>query len=122
MRLASLRGQPVATQHTTFGYLWDWLGMKVVADLEPTPGLSPTPGHLQGLLQRLRPAPPGAVVISGYQDPRPGRWLTGQLAAAGGPRVTLLVLPATVPDDAAEAGLVAWVDGLLVELLGAARR
>lgn len=118
---APLRGQPVAAQHTGFGYLWHWLGMKQVADLEPKPGMSPTPGHLQRLLEGLRAAPPLAVVISAYQDPRPGRWLIGQLGSAGA-KVPLLVLPGTVAEDAAEKELVQWVDGLLRELLQAARR
>jgi zinc/manganese transport system substrate-binding protein len=121
-RAAPLRGQQVAAQHTGFGYLWHWLGMKQVADLEPKPGMSPTPGHLQRLLEGLRAAPPLAVVVSSYQDPRPGRWLTSQLAGRGGAKVPLLVLPATVPEDAGEKELVSWVDGLLRELLQAAGR
>lgn len=121
-RLASpLRGRQVAAQHTGFGYLWLWLGMQQVADLEPRPGMSPTPGHLQRLLEGLRAAPPLAVVVSSYQDPRPGRWLTSQLQAAGAP-VPLLVLPATVADDGAEKELSLWMDGLVRELLQGARR
>lgn len=87
--------------------------MTQAADLEPRPGMAPTPGHLQRLLQGLREAPPPAVVTPGFQDPRPGRWLTGQLGA----KVPLVVLPATVPEDAAEKLLVKWLDGLLRELL-----
>ena len=120
-RAAPLRGLPVAAQHATFGYLWRWLGITQVADLEPRPGMSPTPGHLQRLLQGLRAAPPAAVVIAGHQDPRPGRWLTGQLQGHGA-KVPLLVLPATVPEEAAERELVQWVDGLLRDLLQAAGR
>jgi zinc/manganese transport system substrate-binding protein len=115
---APLRGQSIAAQHSTFGYLWDWLGLKPVADLEPRPGMAPTPGHLQRLLHGLRAAPPLAVVISSYQDPRPGRWLTAQLGSA----VPLLVLPATVTEDAAEPELQQWFDGLVRELLRVARR
>lgn len=121
-RAAPLRGKEVAAQHTSFGYLWLWLGMKQVADLEPRPGMSPTPGHLQRLLDGLRTRPVLAVVVSGYQDPRPARWLTGQLGTSGTARIPLLVLPATVPEDAAEKELVQWIDGLLAELLQAARR
>ena len=120
-RAAPLRGQPVAAQHTGFGYLWQWLRMKQVADLEPKPGMAPTPGHLQRLLEGLRAAPPLAVVIGSYQDPRPGRWLTAQLQGSGA-KVPLLVLPATVPAEAAEAELVQWTDGLVRELLQAAAR
>jgi hypothetical protein len=57
------------------------------------------------------------VVIASYQDPRPGRWLTGQLATAAGTRVPLLTLPATVPETAGEKELVLWMEGLVRELL-----
>ncbi|MDP3224945.1 MAG: zinc ABC transporter substrate-binding protein [Rubrivivax sp.] len=112
-RAAPLRGRTVAAQHSTFGYLWHWLGIKPVADLEPKPGMAPTPGHLQGLLNPLKGQPPMAVVVASYQDPRPGRWLSGQL----GGQVPLLVLPATVAEDADGEALLRWVDGLLASLL-----
>jgi zinc/manganese transport system substrate-binding protein len=121
-RAAPLRGRRIAAQHTTFGYLWHWLGLQQVADLEPRPGMSPTPGHLQRLLEGLRASPPVAVVVAPYQDPRPGRWLTGQLSSsAGGARVPLLALPATVSESAADKELVQWMDGLVRELLQVVR-
>jgi zinc/manganese transport system substrate-binding protein len=116
-RAMPLRGRQVAAQHSTFGYLWDWLGIRQLADLEPKPGMAPTPGHLQRLLSVLQAKPPMAVVVASYQDPRPGQWLKSQLGAS----VPLLVLPATVADDADAAGLVRWMDSLLVSLLGAVR-
>jgi zinc/manganese transport system substrate-binding protein len=116
-RAMPLRGRQVAAQHTTFGYLWDWLGIQQTADLEPKPGMAPTPGHLQRLLSGLQAKPPMAVVVAGYQDSRPGKWLTGQLGSS----VPLLVLPATVSEDADAAGLVLWIDNMLNSLLGVAR-
>ncbi|MFG6446628.1 metal ABC transporter substrate-binding protein [Roseateles sp. BYS180W] len=117
---APLRGQRVAAQHTSFAYLWHWLEIKQDADLEPKPGMAPTPGHLQRLLEGLRSAPPMAVVASNYQDPRSARWLTTQLESAK-VKVPLLVLPATVAEDAAEPQLVQWMDTLVRQLLQAAK-
>lgn len=114
---APLRGQQVAAQHATFGYLWDWLGIKMVADLEPKPGMAPTPGHLQRLLAGFRLKPPMAVVVASYQDPRPGRWLTGQL----GTQVPLFIMPSTVPELADAQALTDWMDGLIRSLLPLAK-
>ena len=116
-RAMPLRGRQVAAQHTTFGYLWDWLGIQQTADLEPKPGMAPTPGHLQRLLAGLQAKPPMAVVVAGYQDSRPGKWLTSQLGSS----VPLLVLPATVSEDADADALQRWMDSLLGSLLGVAR-
>lgn len=115
---APLRGRVVAAQHGTFAYLWRWLGIVQAVDLEPRPGMAPTPGHLQRVLAQLRTGPPPmAIVAAQYQDPRPARWLSAQL----GDRVPVLLLPATVPDDAAPDALGAWIDGLLRALLDASR-
>ncbi|MGV3740750.1 MAG: metal ABC transporter solute-binding protein, Zn/Mn family [Burkholderiaceae bacterium] len=114
-RAVPLRGQNVIAQHSVFGYLWNWLDMKQTADLEPKPGMAPTPGHLQRLLQILQPQPPIAVVTASYQDQRAARWLAGQL----GNQVPLLSLPATVEDDRAPAALAQWYDRLLDQLLQA---
>lgn len=112
-RAAPLKGATVAAQHATYGYLWRWLGMQQAADLEPRPGLAPTPGHLQRLLEQLRGAPPRAIVVSSYQDPRAARWLAQQL----GGRVPVLQLPATVDDPDAPDALARWFDALLDALL-----
>lgn len=113
-----LRGARVAAQHGTFAYLWRWLGVEQVADLEPRPGLSPTPGHLQGLLQTLRKQPPVAVVIASFHDPRAGRWVVGQLDGD----VPLVVLPAGPVDPTGDDALVRWYDGILAPLVDAAAR
>jgi zinc/manganese transport system substrate-binding protein len=110
---APLRGKTVVVQHATFGYLWHWLGMRPVADLEPKPGLAPTPVHLQRLLETLKPKPPMAVVLAIHQDARAGRWLSGQL----GPSVPVLTLPATLPEEADGAALERWMQTLLSSLL-----
>ncbi len=115
-RAAPLQGRAVVVQHGSFAYLWAWLGLRPLADLEPRPGLAPTPGHLQSLLQALRAQPPQAVVavvVAQHQDARAGRWLVEQPGVA----LALLQLPATVPDEAAPDALGRWFDQLLQALL-----
>lgn len=115
-RAAALRGQGVLAQHSSFGYLWRWLGMRQVADLEPRPGMPPTPTHLERIRSMARSEPVLAIVIASHQDARAGRWLASQ-EVAGAP---LLVLPATVSDDRPEA-LTRWFEQLLNALVQAAR-
>ena len=117
-RAAPLKGRRIAVQHTTFGYLWAWAGLVPAADLEPRPGLAPTPGHLQQVLTALRAQPPIAVVVAGYQDARPARWLAGQLG--GG--LPVLTLPASPVDPLAPQALDSWFEQLLQPLLQAAAR
>jgi zinc/manganese transport system substrate-binding protein len=114
-KAAPLRGMRVAAQHTTYGYLWRWLGIEQVADLEPKPGMPPTPGHLQRVLELTRAAPPRAVVVSSYQDPRSAQWLGQQVGAP------VLQLPATVLEEAPAADLAALFDHLIDRLLAVPR-
>src|SRR6185437_487677 len=51
---APLRGTPVVSQHKAFAYLYNWLGLKEVAVLEPKPGVEPTASHLQEVLEALK--------------------------------------------------------------------
>lgn len=108
-----LRGMKVAAQHSTFAYLWRWLRIEQVADLEPKPGMPPTAGHLQSLLARLRSAPPRAVVSTTYQDGRSARWLAVQLERG----TPALSLPATVTEGAPSPTLAALFDHLIGQLL-----
>lgn len=115
-RAVPLRGKEVVGQHTSLGYLWSWLGLRQVADLEPKPGMPPTPGHLEKTLAQLKARPALAIVVAAHQDPRAGKWLATQL----GDTLPLLILPATVADDGEEA-LFQWYERLVTALVQSAR-
>jgi zinc/manganese transport system substrate-binding protein len=117
-RAAGLRGRRIAVQHDTFGYLWAWLGLVPVVDLEPMPGLAPTPGSMQQLLETLRREPPLAmVVVVPYQDARPARWLASQIGRPAGGGVPVLTLPASPAEPLAPQALETWFEQLMRPLL-----
>ncbi len=72
---APLRGLPVVSQHKGFPYLYDWLGLKEVAVLEPKPGVEPSASHLQGVLNSLKGTPARMTLYSAYQSPKAAEWL-----------------------------------------------
>jgi len=110
-----LRGQRVIAQHSSFAYLWRWLGMTQTADLEPKPGLPPTPGHLTVVLRIAQRERPMAVVFTRYQDGRSARWMAAQLGNEG----MAIALPTTVDDAQDPQGLVRLFDELFKQLLNA---
>src|SRR6478672_2068206 len=59
---APLKGTAVVSQHKAFVYLYDWLGLKEVAVLEPKPGVEPTAAHLQEVLTTLKGSPARMVL------------------------------------------------------------
>lgn len=111
---APLKGVPVVSQHKAFVYLYDWLGLKEVAVLEPKPGVEPTASHLQGVLATLKATPARMVVYAAYQDSRPADWLSKN---AGIPAVKLAF---TVGGTDGAKDLFGLFDDMLAKLLAAA--
>jgi zinc/manganese transport system substrate-binding protein len=110
---ASLRGVPVVVHHRSWSYLADWLGLKVVADLEPKPGIEPSVSSLASLLDGLKARPARLILRAGYQSPKPADWLA---ARAG---IAAVELPYTVGGSAAAKDLFSLFDDTLARLKGA---
>lgn len=115
-RSSPLFGLAVVAEHSTFAYLFDWLELFQVADLEPVPGAPPTTNHLRRLESRALDDPPMAVIQALHQPAQPGRWLADRI------KRPLLRLPSTVTPDGPTAQPEGLFEHLLVQLLGAASR
>ena len=113
---ASLRGVPVVSQHKAFAYLYDWLGLKEVAVLEPKPGVEPSVAHLQGVLATLKTAPPKMVLSAVYQDPKPSEWLARNAGIA------IVRLPFTVGGSEGAKDLFGLFDDTVARLLAGAAK
>jgi len=90
---APLRGTPVVVQHKAFTYLFDWLGIKEVAALEPKPGVEPTTAHLTEVLTELQHDPAKMVIRAAYQPDRASEWLAERT------KINVVSLPFTVGGD-----------------------
>ncbi len=112
----SLFGQAVIAEHSSFAYLFRWLDMYQVSDLEPVPGVPPSLSHLHSLLQKARDDPPFAIVQTLYQNPQPGSWLSQRLS------VPLVALPTTVTADGETAHLEGLFDHIVRTLVEARRQ
>ena len=108
-----LRGVPVVVHHKSWSYLADWLGLKVVADLEPKPGIEPSVSSLAGLLEQLKRQPAKLILRTGYQSSKPSEWLAER---AG---ITAVELPYTVGGSAAAKDLFGVLDDTIARLKGA---
>jgi len=90
MQAAGLDGMRIVTYHLSFSYLADWLGLDVVATLEPKPGIPPSGAQLAKLLGDLTPNPPVAIVRTPFENERPALWLSERMG------VPEIVLPYTI--------------------------
>ena len=109
-----LQGLPVVSQHKAFSYLYDWLGMREVAVLEPKPGVEPSVSHLQQVLASLKAQPARMVLYAAYQDARPSEWLHKNAGMAA------VRLPFTVGGSDGAKDLFGLFDDTVDRLLAAA--
>jgi zinc/manganese transport system substrate-binding protein len=110
---APLKGVPVVSQHKAFVYLYDWLGLKEVAVLEPKPGVEPTASHLQSVLATLKGTPARMVLYAAYQDSRSSEWLSKNAA------VPAVKIPFTVGGTDGAKDLFGLFDDTVARLLAA---
>jgi len=110
-RATSLNGVPVVTHHKAWVYLFDWLGLKEIATLEPKPGLPASAAHLAKLKKQLEKQPAKMVIRAAYQDDRASKWLNQQ---TGTPMV---MLPYTVGGTEQAKDLFSLFDDTLDRLL-----
>jgi zinc/manganese transport system substrate-binding protein len=87
---APLRGIAVVSQHKAWAYLYDWLGMREVATLEPRPGVEPSLAHLARVRDQVAQSRPRMVIRAAYNPARPSEWFAPEA------RVPAVVLPFTV--------------------------
>jgi ABC-type Zn uptake system ZnuABC Zn-binding protein ZnuA len=85
--MAPYRGTRVVVVHETWPYFAERFGLRIVAALEPTPGVPPSPSYLARLTQQMREA--GIKVL--IAEPSSNASLVSEVAARSGARVVTLI-------------------------------
>ena len=111
---APLKGTAVVVHHRNWSYLVDWLGLTVLGELEPKPGMEPTASHLAELLETLKATPAKMVLRAAYESPKASAWLAGRA------NIPAVELPYTVGGSPGAKDLFGLFDDTLARLLQAA--
>jgi ABC-type Zn uptake system ZnuABC Zn-binding protein ZnuA len=85
--MAPYRGTRVAVVHESWPYFARRFGLVVVAAVEPTPGVPPSPSHLATLTQRMREASVRLLLAEPYSNAS----VVSQVAARSGARAVTLI-------------------------------
>lgn len=72
---APLAGSKVIVHHRSFSYLLDWLGIITVAEMEPKPGLPPSPRHLNNVLKQVEQEQIKLILYSRFNGAQAANWL-----------------------------------------------
>jgi len=82
-KFGSDRGKSLVTYHKSLVYFLNDFGLKELANVEPKPGLEPTPGHVASVAQEMKSAGVKVILVEGW---RPRRF-TDLLARESGGQV-----------------------------------
>ena len=88
--LAHLKDSSVIAYHTSFVYLADAFGFRIVDEVEPKPGIAPSAASLNALLTRIKTEHIGVLIMEPYYERRSARYLNEQTG------IRVAVLPQSV--------------------------
>jgi ABC-type Zn uptake system ZnuABC Zn-binding protein ZnuA len=69
-RMAPLRGKPVVSYHESWEYFARRFGLDLVGQLEPKPGIPPSPSHLARLIGRMKQVGAKLILVEPYYETR----------------------------------------------------
>ena len=80
-QLAPYRGARIVTYHKDFVYLAERFGLNIVEELEPKPGISPSPAHLAQVIGKMRATNAKVILVQPFQNRRTAETVARQTGA-----------------------------------------
>jgi zinc/manganese transport system substrate-binding protein len=79
--LAPYRGAKIVTYHKDFVYFASRFGLSIVDELEPKPGIAPSPSHLAGVIGTMKSQGAHVVLVQPYQNRKTAETVARQTGA-----------------------------------------
>ncbi len=95
--LAPFKGSNIVTYHKDFVYLAARFGLNIVDELEPKPGIAPSPAHLAQVIVKMRSTKAKLVLVQPFQNRKTAETVARQ---AGGVVVDVPQQPGARPNTA----------------------
>ncbi len=80
-QLAPYRGARIVTYHKDFVYLADRFGLTIVDELEPKPGIAPSPAHLAQVIGKMKATNAKVILVQPFQNRRTAETVARQTGA-----------------------------------------
>lgn len=114
-RLAPFRGQSIVTYHKSWLYFTNRFGLKVPVELEPKPGLEPTPGHIAGVIRTIQQNGIRAIMQEPFYSTRNANFVAQRTSAK------VVVVPGSVGHTPTATSVIALFDTIVDRLAVALR-
>lgn len=80
-QLAPFRGARIVTYHKDFVYFANRFGLNVVEELEPKPGIAPSPSHLASVIGTMKRQGARVILVQPYQNRKTAETVARQTGA-----------------------------------------
>jgi len=116
--LALFKGSNIVTYHKDFVYLAARFGLNIVDELEPKPGIAPSPAHLAQVIVKMRSTKAKLVLVQPFQNRKTAETVARQ---AGGVVVDVPQQPGARPNTASYFEMMDNLVSTLAAAFGASR-
>jgi zinc/manganese transport system substrate-binding protein len=113
--MAPLAGKPIVTYHPSFSYFASRFGIRVIDELEPKPGLDPTPGHLAEVIRSIDANSVKVIMQESFYSSRQAQLVASRTGAK------VVVVPQNVGHDSGANDYIALFDVIISRISGALR-
>ena len=114
--LAPFKGAKLVTYHKDFLYFATRFGLTIVAELEPKPGIAPSPAHLASVIGTMKSQGVKVVLVQPYQNRRTAETVARQTGA------TVLDMPEQPGARANTSTYTAMMDNLVNTLVAGLKK
>lgn len=95
--LAPFRGTKIVTYHKDFVYFAERFGLEIVEELEPKPGIAPSPAHLTKVVSTMQATKARVILVQPYQNRKTAETVARQTGATV---LDMAQQPGAVPNTA----------------------
>lgn len=110
-QLAPYRGAKIVTYHKDFGYLGQRFALQIVENLEPKPGIAPSPSHLASVIGTMRRNNVKVILVQPFQNRKTAETVARQTGA------TVLDVPQQPGARANTTSYFDLMDGIVASLV-----
>ncbi len=112
-KMEPLRGTPIITYHRSLNYFAHRFGLEIVAELEPKPGIDPTPGHLASVVQIATQNKVKVILQEPYYSTRHGEFVASRVGAR------VVIIPLSVGNVPEAIDYISLIDTLVSQVSSA---
>jgi ABC-type Zn2+ transport system substrate-binding protein/surface adhesin len=102
--MAPFRGKPIIAYHRSWPYFANRFGLRIVAELEPKPGIEPTPGHTNQVVNIGKQQGVKVIIQEPFYSDKVSKFVAGRIGAKA------LVLASSVGQDQSTKDYISLFD------------